>query len=136
MHKFRKDKDLSPIRDEFEFSFMRDKFSFSANYTTLHNISRYFADNNFSVKNNKLKNATFNASLEIIDGLTLTASSIYDLSEKRKFNQLTRTIGVTYIKDCVSIYGKLSDDFTQDKGRGVKKIRSKSFSIGLKGLNM
>lgn len=135
-HKFRKDTDLSPIRDEISLGYTKENFNFATHYITLHKISKYFANDNYIVNNNQLKNVTFNASYKITDILSIAGASTYDLSATGKFNQLTRTISVTYFKDCVSISAKISDDFTQDKGRGVKKIKSQSFAVGLKVINM
>ena len=49
---------------------------------------------------------------------------------------LVRSIKVTYLFDCVSISGTVTDNFLQDSVRGVKKTRTKTFMIGLKAINM
>ena len=45
---------------------------------------------------------------------------------------LVRSIRVTYTFDCVSMSGVITDDFLNDSLRGVRKTRTKSFSVGLK----
>jgi LPS-assembly protein len=50
---------------------------------------------------------------------------------------MLRSIGVTYEYDCVKIYLNISDNFTWDKTRNIKKSKSNiSFKIGFKTLNM
>ena len=102
----------------------------------LDNISRYFAEDNFDIKKNKIKNLRFNAGLEVAPNLRLNIDYVLDVTQNNKWKKLTRGIGVTYAKDCVSIGGRISQDFMEDASRGVKKNTSYSFTLGMKVLNM
>ncbi len=50
--------------------------------------------------------------------------------------QLSRSMRVTYKGDCVSITTTVSNDYTVDSSRAIRKSKNLSISLGLKTLNM
>lgn len=135
-YKFRKDKRFNNIRDETMLGYNTQRGNIGIYLIRLDDISRYFAEDSFNINKNKIKNLRFNAALEVIPNLKINADAVLDVTENNQWRELTRGIGVTYLKDCVSIGGRISQDFTHDKSRGVEKNTSYSFTLGMKVLNM
>ena len=134
-YRFRKDKKLSPIRDEVSTNFQVGKLKLRGNIISLYDIKKYYYYNlsDFTVTKNSIKQANTGISYSLTDNLTVGSDAMLDL-EKRSL--LYRSIQVTYLKDCVSITAQISDTYTIDGSRNIKKIRGQSFSIRLKALNM
>jgi LPS-assembly protein len=109
-----------------------EKFSF---LTTLFEMYRYdhsFLDNNLP---KKVSNFINQFKYNLNENWSLDFGSTIDLAKKPSL--LMRSIGVTYEYDCVRISAKISDNFTQDITRDIKKSKSNiSIKIGLKTLNM
>ncbi len=135
-YKFRKDNKFNNIRDETMLGYNTQRGSIGVHFIRLDNISRYFAEDSFNINKNKIKNLRFNSSLQISPNLRVNMDAILDVTQNNKWKQLTQGIGMTYDKDCVSISSHISQDFTEDSSRGVKKNTSYSFKLGLKILNM
>jgi LPS-assembly protein len=135
-YRFRKSKVLKPIRDEIGMVNYFNKIQTSINYVALNNISRYYSDNEFKIPLNKSKQIQFEADYQISDNLTFGGDIRFDITNIAKYKTINKTIRMTYTKDCVSMSIKLFDDYTTDKTRGLKKVHGKTFSIGLKVLNM
>ncbi len=134
-YKFRKSKKLKSISDEIGMSYLHERFDLSSEYIILHKISNYFADNKLNITRNKIRNWHINGDLKINDNFSVVSGALFNILNNNKIKLLTRSIGVTYVKDCVSISAKVSNDFTQNSKRGVGKVESYSFTIGLKVLN-
>lgn len=134
-YSFRKDKNLKAIRDEISIISVFNKLTFSIFFTSLNNVSRYYYDGLFKITNNHINQLTFNINYQLSPALSIETNARFDDIDK-KTKILYRSIKMTYLYDCVSITGRIYDDYTSDILRGVRKNRSKSFSIGLKVLNM
>ena len=134
-YRFRRDQNLKPILNEVGAVASIKKFSANVMFTELHNISRYFFREDIQPETNKTSQVSLDMNYQLTDQLLIGASSKLDISLK-KTRMLTRTIRMTYLFDCVSINGAISDNFLHDRIRGVTKTRTKTFSIGLKVINM
>lgn len=135
-HRFRKDKKLRPLRDEIGIVSMFDKVRVGSSYVSLNKISRYYSEEGFKIPENSARQLKFDVDYNLSDNITIGGDLRLDITSKEKHKPINRTIRMTYTKDCVSISGKLFDDYTEDSVRGLKKVRSKTFSLGLKVLNM
>jgi LPS-assembly protein len=135
-HRFRKDKKFGPIRDEVGIVSIFDKARAGISYVSLNKISRYYSEEGFKIPDNSSKQLKFDIDYDLSDNITIGGDLRLDITGKEKHKTINRTIRMTYTKDCVSISGKLFDDYTEDSARGLKKVRSKTFSLGLKVLNM
>ena len=134
-YRFRRDQGLKPIRNEVGIESSTDDFIGNLSYTELHNTSRYFASNRVTLEKNKAAQISIEANYKLQKNLWVGGSTKLDITSKTH-RVLVRSIRVTYIFDCVSISGVITDNFLHDSLRGVQKTRTKSFSVGLKVLNM
>ncbi|MDA9163643.1 LPS assembly protein LptD [Rickettsiaceae bacterium] len=134
-YRFRRDQNLKPILSEIGAVAKTEKFNANAIFTELHNVSRYFAREGLEPEENKISQVSLDMNYQLTEHLLVGAGSKIDIS-LRKARILTRTIRMTYLFDCVSINGAISDNFLHDSIRGVNKTRTKTFSIGLKVINM
>ncbi len=134
-YRFRADSKFKPIRNEIGISANMDKLTTNVMFTELHNLSTNFAKKGFAPEENKTSQMNIDMKYQLNPNLSLDFSSQINISHNST-KTLVRTIGVTYLFDCVSITGSITDNFLHDSLRGVKKSRSKSFSIGLKSINM
>ncbi len=134
-YRFRKNQHLNPIRNEFGASVFTDKFLTNVTYTALHRLSKYFIKKGFELEGNRVSQISFDMNFRLIDNLLIGATSKLDITS-RPVKTLVRSIRVTYLYDCASINGAITDNFLSDNLRGIKKARSKTFSIGLKVINM
>lgn len=134
-YRFRRDQSLKPIRNEVGFESVTENFIGSASFAEFHKASRYFSDNDVIIENDKTSQISINADYKIIEDLWVGGTTKLDITSKSP-RVLVRSIRVTYIFDCVSINGVITDNFLNDSLRGVRKTRTKSFSVGLKVLNL
>ena len=126
---------LKAIRDEVGMNANFEKLTANAIFTELHNVSQYFAKEGFEPEQDKASQLSFNVNYLLRPNLWIGASTNLDVAST-PVKVLVRSIRVTYLFDCVSINGAITDNFLQDSARGVKKTRSKTFSVGLKVINM
>ncbi|GAB4163513.1 MAG: LPS-assembly protein LptD [Rickettsiaceae bacterium] len=134
-YRFRRDKKLKPIRNEIGAASATEDFNATASFTELRSVPTYFARDDFKPEKNKISQLGFNLKYQLIKNLWVGGGAKLDISSKKtKF--LIRSIEMTYLFDCVSIDGTITDNFLQDNLRGIKKERSYSFAIGLKVINM
>ncbi|MDP4708578.1 MAG: LPS assembly protein LptD [Rickettsiaceae bacterium] len=134
-YRFRKNNMLKAIRDEVGMNANFEKLTANAIFTELHNVSQYFAKEGFEPEQDKASQLSFNVNYLLRPNLWIGASTNLDVAST-PVKVLVRSIRVTYLFDCVSINGAITDNFLQDSARGVKKTRSKTFSVGLKVINM
>jgi len=134
-YRFRRDQKLKPIRNEVGFEAVTDGFRSNISFAEFHQASRYFADSGFNIENDKASQISIKADYELHKDLWIGGTTKLDITSKSP-RVLVRSIRVTYLFDCVSINGVITDNFLQDSLRGVSKTRTKSFSVGLKVLNM
>ncbi len=134
-YRFRRDQNLRPIRNEVGISVVTDSFTASTIFTELHNVSRYFAKEGFEPGEDKASQVSFDVNYKLMKNLWIGMASKLDLTSKSA-KILVRSIRMTYLFDCVSISGTITDNFLHDSLRGVKKTRSKTISVGLKVINM
>jgi len=130
-YRTRKDRLFRSIRDEVRVLSHGENLIMSASLTKLSNIDRYYADDGFKVIDNKVTQLFFDTKYQIIHNMWFRVGAGLDLG-KNKIRLLNRTIGVTYLKDCVSVSAKIYDDYTQDDKIGLTQTRSVSFAVGLK----
>lgn len=116
---------------ELGIQYITDKFKLFADlfYASDEYMDKYF-------KYKKIYNLTAKIKYNISDHWSLDFSATFDLIKKPI--TLIRSIGVTYNYDCVRISLGISDNFTNDPTRNVKKAISgkPSFFVGLKTLNI
>ncbi|NRB10515.1 MAG: LPS-assembly protein LptD [Rickettsiaceae bacterium] len=134
-YSFRRTKDLKPIRDEVNLTANYDRYSANVGFSSLNNISKYYAEDDFFVAKNKIKQLYSGFEYKLTSNISLGASSRIDF-ERKKFKLLERTIKMTYHNDCASISLKIYDNYTINEKIGVSKARRYGFKIGLKVLNM
>jgi lipopolysaccharide assembly outer membrane protein LptD (OstA) len=134
-YRFRRDKELRPIRNEIGIMASAEKFNATTTFTELHNISKYFAKDEFKPEQDKMSQLNFDVNYQLKKDLWVGTGARLDVSTNHT-KILVRSIKVTYLFDCVSISGTVTDNFLQDSVRGVKKTRTKTFMIGLKAINM
>ncbi len=134
-YRFRRDQSLKPIRNEVGFETVTDEFRSNISFAEFHQASRYFAEDGFDIESDKVSQIGIKADYNIYKDLWIGGTTKLDITAKSP-RVLVRSIRVTYLFDCVSINGVITDNFLQDSLRGVSKTRTKSFSIGLKVLNM
>ena len=134
-YRFRRDQGLKPIRNEVGFESVTEDFIGNVSFAEFHQASRYFADNDVVIESDKASQINMNAGYRVQENLWIDGTTKLDITSK-SLRVLVRSIRVTYIFDCVSINGVITDNFLNDSLRGVQKTRTKSFSVGLKVLNM
>ncbi|MCZ6901845.1 MAG: LPS-assembly protein LptD [Rickettsia endosymbiont of Ixodes persulcatus] len=133
---FRKDKYFRPIRDEVGGNFNCNKINFLGSFIQLTNLKKYYSVESIKVSNNRVRQFYGDINYQLAEHWIVGFGARIDLS-KRSPNLLTRTIRVTYAKDCVRITAKIYSDYLADGSRGIKKTTSSpTISIGLKVLNM
>ena len=134
-YRFRRDRKLNPVRAETGASVFTENLNATTTLTELHNISKYFAEDKLKPEKEKVTQLNFDINYQLKKNLWIGGESRLDIAGA-KTNILVRTIKVTYLFDCVSISGSITDNFLHDNLRGVKKRRSNTFAIGLKVINM
>ena len=135
-YSFRRDKYFRSIRDEIGGNLNYDKINCAGSFTQLANLKKYYSVESIKVSNNRVRQFYGDLSYQLGENWSVGVSGRIDFS-KRSPNLLTRTIRVTYVKDCVRITAKIYSDYLVDKSRGIKKTTSSpTVSIGLKVLNM
>ena len=134
-YRFRKNNALKPIRNEVGINAAFEKLTANAMFTELYNISQYFFKDGFEPEEDKASQLGFDINYRFTPNLWVGVASKLDVAST-PVKVLVRSIRVTYLFDCVSINGAITDNFLQDSMRGVKKTRSKTFSVGLKVINM
>ncbi len=133
-YRFRKDKKLNPITNEYGFNLNIKKFTLNGLYTEMLEVQKNFP--NTKVQKDRISQLSLNAKYQVTDALSVRAKTQFDLSN-RPHRILTRTIGVTYLFNCASIDASVSSSFLRDKKRGITKIQTDtSFVVGLKIINM
>ena len=134
-YRFRRNQSLKPIRNEVGVESVTEDFRGNLSFAEFHQASRYFADNDIIITNDKTSQVSINADYKLRENLWVGGTTKLDITSKTP-KVLVRSIRVTYTFDCVSMSGVITDDFLNDSIRGVRKTRTKSFSVGLKVLNM
>lgn len=134
-YRFRRNQSLKPIRNEVGVESVTEDFRGNLSFAEFHQASRYFADNDIIITNDKTSQVSINADYKLRENLWVGGTTKLDITSKTP-KVLLRSIRVTYTFDCVSMSGVITDDFLNDSIRGVRKTRTKSFSVGLKVLNM
>lgn len=81
----------------------------------------------------KIRQSHVNLAYKIDDIWSIGSDVIFDVQSNKL---LYRSMRVTYSGDCASIETRVSDDYTTDPMRGLKKSNGYSVSIGLKTINM
>ncbi len=133
-YRFRKSKNLKPIRDEIGTNISLNQFQVTSSLVQISNLQKYYFINTLPA--NKLRQIYYNFSYQLTDNWLLSHNMRLDLS-KTKRRVLSKSIKVTYLNDCVRIAAQLSDDYMVDSRRGIKKTFSlPTISLGLKILNM
>ncbi|RTK92425.1 MAG: LPS-assembly protein LptD [Rickettsiales bacterium] len=132
---FRKDRKFEPIKNELGATSSTTNFRGNLSFAELHNISKYFVTDKSQFNHSKLSQLNFNFNYQFIKNLWAGGGAIIDISKSA--HVLVKTIEVTYLFDCVSISGSITDNFMHDELRGIKKLKSSmTFSVGLKVINM
>jgi len=135
-YSFRKDKYFRPIRDEVGGNFNYDKINVLGSFIQLTNLKKYYSIESIKLSNNRVRQFYGDINYRLTDSWSVGIGGRIDFS-KRSPSLLTRSIRVTYAKDCVRIVAKVYSDYLVDKSRGIKKTTSSpTISIGLKVLNM
>lgn len=135
-YRFRKDNKLAPIRDEIGVDFHDDRFQLEASFIQLMNLSKYYTAKNIMVDYNKTRQLYYSIGYQITENWLINYTMHVNLSRKHP-NIFSKSIKVTYLKDCVKIAAKISDDYMSDGKRGIRKSSfAPTISVGLKILNM
>lgn len=134
-YRFRRDKSFSAIRDEVGANATSEKFVANTIFTRLNQISRYFPTTGVKTNSNRAAQLSYDLNYLLFPNLWVGTGARIEFSGT-KSNLLTRSIKMTYLFDCVSISGTVTEDFLEDDARGVRKSRSYTFFVGLKIINM
>jgi LPS-assembly protein len=134
-YRFRRDKSFSAIRDEVGTSVTSEKFVGSTIFTKLNQISRYFPTTGIKTSSNQAAQLSCDLNYLLLPHLWVGTDARIAFTGA-KSDLLTRSIRMTYLFDCVSISGTVTEDFLEDDSRDVKKSRSYTFFLGLKIINM
>lgn len=133
---FRKNRYFKPIRDEVGANLYYGGISVTSSFIQLTTLKKYYREENIQLSNNRARQFYGNVNYQLTDHWSVGIGGRIDLS-KSSADLLTRTIRVTYAKDCVRIAAKIYSDYLSDESRGIKKTRSSpTISIGLRVLNM
>ncbi len=133
-YRFRKSKNLNPIRDELSVIINYTKFQLTFGFVHIVNLYKYYSID--KLIDNKIRQIYYNFTYPVTNNWSITYDMKVDLL-KRKLNVLSKSIQVTYLNDCVKIAGKLSDNYMGDESRGIKKNYAiPTVSLGLKILSM
>ncbi|MFK7973834.1 MAG: LPS-assembly protein LptD [Rickettsiaceae bacterium] len=133
-YSFRKDKKFTPIKNEIASSISLGDLKVTTAWTKLSNIGQYFAQDRSYIKQNKVSQLNWEIDYQLMQNLALGYETKIDITNKPR--TLIQTIRMTYLFDCVRISGEIMDTYMHDSVRGVKKLRSQSFAIRLKAINM
>jgi len=126
-YRFRKNKHFSPIFDEVGVWSNGDKITFNGGLINLHRIDLE--------NTHKIRQIYFDSGYNFDDNWNFGLGSRVDMT-KTLPKELTRSIRVTYKGDCVSISTAISQDYTSDSSRAIRKSSDYSFTIRLKTLSM
>ncbi|HJK86569.1 MAG TPA: hypothetical protein QKA08_02210 [Candidatus Megaira endosymbiont of Nemacystus decipiens] len=132
-YRFRQDQNFKPIRNEADIMLHSSKIKTQVGFAQLRNIDKYF--NNVVLPTNHISQLNFITDIQFIDDLWFGAGFRLNLKAKST-RTLSKTIRMTYLFDCVSMSFSMTDNFFQDRSRGVKKTKLPNFSLKLKVLNM
>ncbi|ADE30220.1 LPS-assembly protein LptD [Rickettsia prowazekii] len=135
-YNFRQDRYFRPIRDEVGGNFNYNKINFLGSFIQLTNLKKYYSVESIKVSNNRVRQFYGVINYQLAENWTIGFATRIDLS-RRSPNLFTRTIRVTYAKDCVRITTKIYSDYLADGSRGIKKTTSSpTVAVSLKVLNM
>jgi len=87
------------------------------------------------VTNDKIKQLYHDINYHLSPNWAIGNAMQVDMSGKQ-MRLIYNGIRLTYVGGCFSISGKLYNNYMSDGTRGIKKIQSKTISIGLKVINM
>ncbi|HJD64703.1 MAG TPA: LPS-assembly protein LptD [Rickettsia endosymbiont of Diachasma alloeum] len=133
---FRKNRYFKPIRDEVGANLYYGRISLTGSLIQLTNLKKYYRAEAMQLSNNRARQFYGNVNYQLTDNWSIGIGGRIDLS-KGSADLLTRTIRVTYAKDCVRIATKIYSDYVSDESRGIKKTKSLlTISVGLRVLNM
>ncbi len=133
----KRNKNFKPHRDEISLWLSNNRFSIFNNLIVLRNLKEYrrfstlVSDLNSDIRSQNHTKISYNINHEI----SLFGELRLDTS-KKNYEIINDSIGVKYIFDCVAFTIKLSNDYTSDQTRNIKKAHSYSFKLGLKTINM
>lgn len=138
-YKFKKrNPDFKPFRDEVVLWANIYKFSFYNNLSILRNLNNQsdFYYQAVKIKQNNIKQNYTNITYNISKNMKAFAGTRFNIKKNSKFDFISSDIGLSYRYDCISIYTGLSNDFTHDLTKGVKKNRSFTLKLGMKSINL
>jgi LPS-assembly protein len=134
-YKYRKGGDFESIRDEVGGNFRYGKINLTSGLIKLENIKKYYTEGNLTLPKNHLMQGYYNIDYQLTDNWLLGNEMQFDLRGK-SMKLISKSIRVTYFKDCVKIGVIFYDNYTYDNKLGVKRTSNKTIAIGLKALNM
>lgn len=135
-YRFRKNNKFAAIRDEIGVEFYNDKFQIETSFIQLMDLKKYFSPKNTIIDYNKTRQLYYSIGYQLTENWLITNSVRVNLSKKHP-QIFAKSIKVTYLKDCVKISAKISDDYMSDGKRGISKSSFvPTISVGLKILNM
>ncbi|MFK8040425.1 MAG: LPS-assembly protein LptD [Rickettsiaceae bacterium] len=135
-YKFRKDKKWRAIIDEIGGNVNAYPLYLGCDIIKISDVQKYYTVDKIDLKlPNKISQFRYYFKYNVTDSFVIEHDAAMDLLHK-KMRFFYKGIKLTYVKDCVSTSLKFYDDYTFDPSRGIKKVNSKSISIGLTTLNM
>jgi LPS-assembly protein len=109
------------------------KLDFFVGFFQLRKMKSQMLTNPMAQRN--VSNVTSNIKYKFDDHWAISLGATFDMAKDPSL--LIKSVGVTYDYDCVRISAVVSDNFTHDITRNIKKSRNKTvFLIGLKTINM
>lgn len=134
-YKYRKGKNFKSIKDELGSNILIKNLQLTFNFIKLTNLKKYYSEENYYLTKNNATQIQYIINYQLNSNWLISHDMRLDLI-KGRIKPISKTIRVTYFKDCVKISAKLYDNYTSDRIRGIKEVHSKTVTFGLKVLNM
>lgn len=134
----RKNRKFKPNRDEISAWGKYDKFAIQNIWINLRDLNQYSNIYNFwnDPDQNIIKQNNTILSYQLTEEVSLFGDLRLDFSTKNKSKVISDGIGIGYNVDCLSMSIKISNDYSSDPTRNIKKTRTYGFKIGLKTINL
>lgn len=132
-YSFRKTAGWRPILDEIGVGLKKDRLNLRSIFVLFHEIGYYDRYGSYA-KNSSFKQSFHEIGYALNERWTAGGDARLDSSGK-KVKLISKSIKVTYSGECASISAKVEDYYVSNEKIGVRKTRSKAFSLGLKFIN-
>ena len=134
----RKNRKFKPNRDEVSVRGRVCKLSLQNIWISLRDLAQY--SNIYSFWNmedrNIIKQNYTTMSYQLTEELALLGDIRLDISTNNNLKVINDSVGISYNVDCVAFSVKISNDYSYDPTRNIKKTRAYGIKLGLKTINL